>query len=422
MDSTTSKGFSRPTTTPTPDELFDVWLPQLSGSELKVLLYIVRRTLGFKKDADTISISQICNGITTRDGRVLDQGTGLSRNTAIQAIKGLTEKGLVRVERGQDERGIHETNTYRLCFRGDDDDQTDTVDGTTPSPDQGSAKSEPGVVRKSNYGSAKNDPGVVQKSNPQQTDTQQTDQQETEPPLPPAEEAPPETETAGAGGGDISLPSDPISPEGEDSLPDEQEEACRLLVAFGVWEKPARRLVTSLRLTPELVQHACAALEAESAQGKPINNPGAILCHRLLQGWVPPEPEPPPEEDITGTEEEQFALMPRVERMPLPPIVDRHGREHEAYAWFASLMGEVQLCMPRETFDAWLRGAVLEDVNRQEGEATRLTIRLANRFAYEWVSQRLHTAIQRMVDAMLGCPAEIIYTAPELEEAERNVI
>ncbi|MBN1429062.1 MAG: replication protein, partial [Anaerolineae bacterium] len=154
----TSKGFSRPTTTPTPDELFDIWLPQLSGSELKVLLYIVRRTMGFKKDADTISISQICSGIRTRDGRVLDQGTGLSRNTVIQAIKGLTEKGLVRVERGQDERGIHETNTYRLRFRGDDDDPSDEGD---LSPDQGSAKTEPGVVQKSNYGSAKNDPGVV---------------------------------------------------------------------------------------------------------------------------------------------------------------------------------------------------------------------------------------------------------------------
>jgi hypothetical protein len=39
-----------------------------------------------------------------------------------------------------------------------------------------------------------------------------------------------------------------------------------------------------------------------------------------------------------------------------------------------------------------------------------LTIRLANRFAHEWVSQRLHTVIQRIADAMLGCPVEIVYT------------
>jgi hypothetical protein len=187
-----------------------------------------------------------------------------------------------------------------------------------------------------------------------------------------------------------------------------------------VWEKPARQLVTSLGLTPELVQRACAALEAESSQGNPINNPSAILCHRLQQGWVPPEPEPPPEEDITDPEEEQIALIPQAERKPLPPIVDCQGREHEAYAWFSSLMGEVQLCLPRETFDAWLRGAALEDVACREGEAPRLTIRLANRFAYEWVSQRLHTTIQRIVDAMLGCPIEIVYIAPEVEETGRN--
>jgi hypothetical protein len=46
----TSRGFLRPTTTPTPDEIFDVWLSELTGSELKVLLYIVRRTFGFKDE------------------------------------------------------------------------------------------------------------------------------------------------------------------------------------------------------------------------------------------------------------------------------------------------------------------------------------------------------------------------------------
>ena len=111
----------------------------------------------------------------------------------------------------------------------------------------------------------------------------------------------------------------------------------------------------------------------------------------------------------------------QVERKPLPPIIDSRGREYEAYAWFGALMEEVQLCMPRETFDAWLRGAALEDVACREGEAPRLTIRLANRFAYEWVSQRLNTAIQRTADAMLGYPIEIVYIAPEVEEAGRNV-
>lgn len=42
-------GFKSPNYTTVPDELFDILLPRLSGAELKVLLYIVRRTFGWKK-------------------------------------------------------------------------------------------------------------------------------------------------------------------------------------------------------------------------------------------------------------------------------------------------------------------------------------------------------------------------------------
>lgn len=43
------EGFSSPNFTSVPDEFFDVLAPRLSGSEVKVLLYIIRRTFGFKK-------------------------------------------------------------------------------------------------------------------------------------------------------------------------------------------------------------------------------------------------------------------------------------------------------------------------------------------------------------------------------------
>jgi hypothetical protein len=125
----TSKGFLRPTTTPTPDEIFDVWLSQLTGSELKVLLYIVRRTFGFKKDADRISLTQICESIVTREGKVLDRGTGLSRTSASRAVRALESLGLIVVSRSQDEGGKHATNTYRLHFKGFDDDRNTDSDG-----------------------------------------------------------------------------------------------------------------------------------------------------------------------------------------------------------------------------------------------------------------------------------------------------
>src|SRR5687768_17603022 len=118
---TPQRGFKRPTTTPTPDELFDVWLPVLLPAELKVLLYIIRRTFGFKKDADAISLKQICTGITTRDGKVIDRGTGLSRRAAYQAVQSLEERGLILVDRQATEDGDNSVNVYSLVFETPDD-------------------------------------------------------------------------------------------------------------------------------------------------------------------------------------------------------------------------------------------------------------------------------------------------------------
>src|SRR5215216_6536594 len=83
------RGFRSPNYTMVPDELFDELLADLSGAELKALLYIVRRTFGFKKDADAISLSQMLRGIRTRDGRVLDRGVGLAKNTLLGALASL---------------------------------------------------------------------------------------------------------------------------------------------------------------------------------------------------------------------------------------------------------------------------------------------------------------------------------------------
>lgn len=108
------RGYASPNYTMVPDELFDEQLPYLSGAEVKVLLYIMRRTFGFKKSSDNISFSQICTGITTREGKILDRGTGLSRSTAQVAIKGLADKNLIHVTRRSSlERGF-EATTYSL--------------------------------------------------------------------------------------------------------------------------------------------------------------------------------------------------------------------------------------------------------------------------------------------------------------------
>src|SRR5687768_9718443 len=108
------KGFIIPRYTQVPDALFDELMAYLSGAELKVLLYIIRRTFGFKKDSDNISLSQICHGIKTREGEVLDNGTGLSLSTVQIAVKGLLEKNCVLSARNRSVKKGDEPTTYSL--------------------------------------------------------------------------------------------------------------------------------------------------------------------------------------------------------------------------------------------------------------------------------------------------------------------
>jgi DNA-binding MarR family transcriptional regulator len=87
------RGFIRvPHSTPVPNQLFDVLLPYLSEGELKVLSYIIRRTLGMKEEWVPIGASQFMEGLTTEDGRVLDRGTGVSEPTLKRALRGLEDK------------------------------------------------------------------------------------------------------------------------------------------------------------------------------------------------------------------------------------------------------------------------------------------------------------------------------------------
>lgn len=112
-------GFSSPNGTIVPDDVFDVLMPQLTDPELRVLLYIIRRTFGFKRDHDDISLKQMVEGIRTRDGRVLDRGTGISKAGVARGLKGLQTKGIiVAAHNSSIERG-NEPTTYALRFRED---------------------------------------------------------------------------------------------------------------------------------------------------------------------------------------------------------------------------------------------------------------------------------------------------------------
>lgn len=175
-------GFYVPNSTQVPDDIFDVWMPVLSGAELKVLMYIARRTLGFKKQQDAISISQMVNGITKRNGEVLDRGTGLSRASAIRAAKSLETQGLiVRNKQHSAEKG-DEATTYSLKLVALQEKKAD-LPFEQPQNKQQSRVSEgesknvtpPGGLKNILPPSPETIPGGVQKSNPQGTGKQDTE-------------------------------------------------------------------------------------------------------------------------------------------------------------------------------------------------------------------------------------------------------
>lgn len=111
-------GFQDPNYTPVPDDFFDVLLAELTDVEVRVLLYIIRRTYGFKKAADDISLSQIVRGIVTRDGRRLDHGAGVSKAGAVLGVKRLEARGILLVQRNASPERGHEATTYRLRKAG----------------------------------------------------------------------------------------------------------------------------------------------------------------------------------------------------------------------------------------------------------------------------------------------------------------
>src|SRR4051794_30704442 len=111
------RGYASPNYTPVPDELFDEQLPDLSGAELKVLLYVIRRTFGFKRESDNISLSQMLNGLRTRDGRILDRGVGLSKKTLLLAIQSLEDQAIILTERRRSQERGDEPTSYRLNVR-----------------------------------------------------------------------------------------------------------------------------------------------------------------------------------------------------------------------------------------------------------------------------------------------------------------
>jgi hypothetical protein len=87
---------------PEPFTMLPNWLvdamPDMSEAELKVCIFVARKTIGWHKEADRISLTQF------------EGGTGLHRETIVDGITAAEKRGMIAVVR---QRG--KTSEYRLA-------------------------------------------------------------------------------------------------------------------------------------------------------------------------------------------------------------------------------------------------------------------------------------------------------------------
>jgi phage replication O-like protein O len=101
-----------PQYTQVPDVVLDQWLPQLSGSQLKVALAIVRWTRGWRRYSHTITTRRLaahCN---------------LSQRSVRRATAALADAGVIRILPNTAGTPARQTaNTYHLVYRQDEDQE-----------------------------------------------------------------------------------------------------------------------------------------------------------------------------------------------------------------------------------------------------------------------------------------------------------
>lgn len=101
-------------------KILDLYRYQLTPQEQVTLSFLLRRTVGFQKLSDKISLTQFESGLG-----MYDKGTGLNRKQVIKSIRGLETKGYIVVTRGG------KINEYSLVLsKHQDSTQSNTTTGT----------------------------------------------------------------------------------------------------------------------------------------------------------------------------------------------------------------------------------------------------------------------------------------------------
>jgi replication protein O len=94
----------QPNYTQIPNIIFDHWMNHLDSSTFKLLLFICRKTLGWHKNKDCLSLKK------------LEEGTHLSKTTITRCIRELESFGLIKKELHKNKYGDQDPNTYELII------------------------------------------------------------------------------------------------------------------------------------------------------------------------------------------------------------------------------------------------------------------------------------------------------------------
>jgi hypothetical protein len=136
-----------PNSTQIPNIIADFLFPRIPEAEMRCMQYICRRTFGFHKEQDRISFTQFINGIKSKEGKVLDYGCGLCRQSVNKGLKNLESAGAIFIKR--DNNG----NYYKINLEMDVDKVVYKIDQSIKQTskvvykvDQGSQRSRPKVV------------------------------------------------------------------------------------------------------------------------------------------------------------------------------------------------------------------------------------------------------------------------------------
>ena len=90
---------------------------------------------------------------------------------------------------------------------------------------------------------------------------------------------------------------------------------------------------------------------------------------------------------------------------PLVPVWDGPPPDPQAHNLWRMVLGDLQLQVPRPTFETWLKPT--EGMAIEEGDPEVMLVSAPTSFAVEWLERRMFHALQRTLEKVAGRPMEL---------------